>query len=240
MLTGTLSATHGVTWNDYIEESYSSVPTLFEVAKSSGFSTAMVTGKMKFIALLKPNTVDHFFLPPDEPVSDWEVAERAESFMHQHRPQLMFIHLPGVDTVGHESGWGSPEQLAAIGRADQAVGLVLDALADLTLTESTLVILTADHGGAGVDHEANDPRSHFIPWIAAGPGLRRDFDLTRARHKPIRIEDTFATACAFLGIQPGEYVVGKPVFEVLETTHPVTRDKSPAVKKHTSLGEAVR
>src|SRR5262249_24438473 len=53
MLTGTPSEIHGVTWNNYIEESYSNVPTLFEIAKQAGFSTAMVTGKMKFIALLK-------------------------------------------------------------------------------------------------------------------------------------------------------------------------------------------
>jgi predicted AlkP superfamily pyrophosphatase or phosphodiesterase len=220
MLTGTSAETHGVTWNKYIEGAYSNVPTLFEVAKQAGFSTAMVTGKMKFIALLKPDTVDHFYLPPDEPVSDREVAERAESILHRHLPQVMFIHLPGVDTFGHEHGWGSPEQLAAVARADEAVGLVLDALADLALTDSTLVILTADHGGAGTGHDANDPCSHFIPWIASGPGLRRDFDLTRARKKTIRIEDTFATACILLGIDPGEYIVGKPVLEILEADDP--------------------
>ncbi len=220
MLTGTPSEMHGVTWNDYIEGAYSNVPTLFEVATQAGFSTAMVTGKMKFIALLKPNTIDHYYLPPDEPVSDREVAERAESILRRHRPQVIFIHLPGVDTVGHESGWGSPEQLAAIARADEAVGLVLNALADLTLTDSTLVILTADHGGAGTTHDANDPCSRFIPWIASGPGLRRDFDLTRARIKAIRIEDTFATACLFLGLHAGEHISGKPVLEILETDHP--------------------
>ena len=77
MLTGTPSEQHGVTWNEYIEESYPNVPTLFDVAKQTGYSTAMVSGKMKFIVFLKPDTVDHFYLPPDEPVTDWAVAERA-------------------------------------------------------------------------------------------------------------------------------------------------------------------
>lgn len=217
MLTGVPSEKHGVTWNEYIEESYPNVPTLFEVAKQAGFSTAMVSGKMKFIVFLKPNTVDHFYLPRDEPVADREVAERAESILHQHRPQVMFIHLPGVDTVGHEFGWGSPEQMTAIAQADEAVGLVLDALINLSLTDSTLVILTADHGGAEMGHDTNDPRSHFIPWIASGPGVHQDYDLTRTTRKTIRTEDTFATACSFLGIQPADDVSGKPLFEILES-----------------------
>ena len=186
MLTGTPSEKHGVTWNEYIEQSYPNVPTLFEVAKQAGYSTAMVTGKMKFIVFLKPDTVDHFYLPPDKPVTDRDVAERAESILHQHRPQVMFVHLPGVDTVGHEFGWGSPEQMTAIAQADEAVGLVLDALTDLTLADSTLTILTADHGGAEKGHDTNDPRSHFIPWIASGPGLRQDYDLTLSNRRHIR------------------------------------------------------
>jgi hypothetical protein len=217
MLTGAPSERHGVTWNDYIEESYPNVPTLFEVAKRAGYSTAMATGKMKFIVLTKPGTLDHYYLPTEEPISDREVAAQAERLLRNHLPQVMFIHLPGVDTAGHQFGWGSTEQVAAIERADVAVGLILDVLADLGLSDATLVILTTDHGGAGKDHEMNDPRSHFIPWIAAGPGLRKNYDLTLAKHCRIRVEDTFATACAFLGLDPGKGCDANPIFEVLES-----------------------
>jgi arylsulfatase A-like enzyme len=79
---------------------------------------------------------------------------------------------------------------------------VLDALAQLQLVDSTLIIVTADHGGAGLDHRADDPRAHFIPWLISGPGIRRNYDLTLTS-RPVRIEDTFATACAFLGIDSG-------------------------------------
>src|SRR5262245_44936146 len=96
MLTGAPSEKHGVTWNNYIEESYPEVPTLFEVAKQAGYSTAMATGKMKFVVLTKPGTMDHYFFPPDEPVSDRDVAAQAESLLRGHRPQVMFVHLPGT------------------------------------------------------------------------------------------------------------------------------------------------
>ena len=220
MLTGASSDKHGVTWNDYIEESYPNVPTLFEVAKQAGYSTAMATGKMKFVVLTKPGTIDYCYLPPDEPVSDREVAAHAESLLREHQPQVMFVHLPGTDEAGHKYGWGSNEQLAAIELADEAVGLVLAVLSDLRLAGSTLVVVTSDHGGAGTDHTMNDARSHFVPWIACGSGIRRDFDLTLLSRRHIRIEDTFATACAFLGIDPGDECEGKPVLEILETVRP--------------------
>jgi predicted AlkP superfamily pyrophosphatase or phosphodiesterase len=216
MLTGAPASKHGITWNEYIEESYSNVPTLFEIAKQAGYSTAMVSGKMKFIVFAEPNALDNCYFPLEEPVSDDAVAMRAESFLRKHRPQVLFVHLPGVDTVGHEFGWGSPEQMAAINKADEAVGRLVVALTDLSLTNSTLVILTADHGGAAKGHEMNDSRSHFIPWIASGPGLRKDFDLTLLGDRTIRIEDTFPTACVFLGLDIGEHCDGTPVLEALE------------------------
>jgi arylsulfatase A-like enzyme len=81
--------------------------------------------------------------------------------------------------------------------------------------ESTLIILTADHGGQGRGHGADDARSRHIPWIAAGPGIRRNFDLTRYAELNINTEDTFATACFFLGISPSPRIDGKPIREIL-------------------------
>ena len=222
MLTGVSAEKHGVTWNEYIEQSYPNVPTLFEIAKQAGYSTAMAAGKMKFIVFTKPGVLDDYYFPAEEPISDEEVAIQAIGLLRKHRPQVMFVHLPGVDTVGHEFGWGSPEQIVAIEMADRAVGRLLNVLTDLNLNDSTLVILTADHGGAAKGHDMNDPRSRFIPWIASGPAVRRNFDLTLLGDRTIRIEDTFATACAFLGLDDGDEGRGKPVLEILDS---IERDR---------------
>src|SRR4051812_5293067 len=115
MLTGVNPDRHGVTWNDYIE-SYPNVPTVFERAKATArngtpLTTAMTTGKMKFVAVNRPGTIDWTYIPPDEPVADMQVAREATKILREHKPNLLFVHLPGVDTIGHASGWGSPEQL---------------------------------------------------------------------------------------------------------------------------------
>jgi len=77
------------------------------------------------------------------------------------------------------------------------------------------VILSADHGGAGRTHGPEDPRSRTIPWIIAGPGIRRNFDLTRIADLNVETTDTFATACALLNIPIERRISGKFVSQIL-------------------------
>ena len=44
MLTGVSPERHGVTWNERVEQARLKSPTLFEVAKSAGLTTALVSG----------------------------------------------------------------------------------------------------------------------------------------------------------------------------------------------------
>jgi predicted AlkP superfamily pyrophosphatase or phosphodiesterase len=166
MLTGVPPRRHGIEWNvdlPLIEPVYPKVPTLFAVAKKAGYTTALVAGKMKFSTMAVPGTLDWQFIPDTEKAEDADVAARAIQIISSHRPQVMAVHLPTVDNVGHAVGWATPQQLAAIEQADGHVGAILAALRATNLRESTTVILTADHGGAGRTHMADDVRARHIP-----------------------------------------------------------------------------
>jgi hypothetical protein len=229
MLTGCAPNKHGIEWNrdlPFSEPIYPNVPTLFELAHKAGYSTAMIAGKPKFATLNKPGTIDWVALPYREPVTDAAVAIRSVAIIRAHHPQLLFVHLPNVDTVGHAKGWGTPEQLTAIADADRAIGKILAAERDEHLLDKTLVIITADHGGAGLSHGPDDPRSRTIPWIAVGPTIRPNYDLTRIAPLDVQTYDTFATACFVLGLHPASYIDGKPIKEIftqLELLEPTTQ-----------------
>ena len=214
MLTGVTPERHGVLWNgDLPEPAHPLVPTIFETVERAGVTTAIVTGKTKFVALERFGSVDwsHIAKSPDA-----DVGAAAVEVLSKHRPGLTFVHFPGGDAAGHSKGWGSPEQIKAVEGIDRSLGLVLDALEQTGLRKSTVVILSADHGGAGKSHGPNDPRSRHIPWIASGPGIRKNYDLTLDSTLTVNTEDTFATACFFLGVRPMIKIDGKPVEQVLE------------------------
>ena len=225
IFTGVLPQKHGIEWNDHIEEAFPLVPTLFDVAKGAGLTTAMVTGKSKFIALDRPGSIDWKFLPRDEPIPDGFVAQQGVRILHLYRPHVLFVHLADTDTIGHAIGWGTPEQVWFVEEADRQVGVVVGAVQSLGLSESTLVILTADHGGAGIEHGPDDERSRNVPWIAVGPGVRRDFDLTRFPDLTVSVMDTFATACNFLGIKPDSPVEGKVVWQAFDAPRELLRER---------------
>jgi arylsulfatase A-like enzyme len=203
-----------VDWNNDQPGRYPAWPTLFEIARQAGYTTAMAAGKSKFHALERAGSLNWSYVPSASVVTDASVADSAVAWIALHKPQVFFVHLPGVDTAGHKYGWGSPEQLDAIAVADASIGRMLEVLRDQNTLDSTLVIVSSDHGGAGKSHGAGDSRSLFIPWIAAGSGVCANVDLTTDANLMVKTEDTFATAAYVLGLTPPRPVDGKPVLEI--------------------------
>jgi arylsulfatase A-like enzyme len=219
MVTGVIPQKHGILWNEDLEFAkpyYSKVPTVMELATKAGYVTAMIAGKSKFGALNKPGTIAHVHIASEKKGDNEEVTVAAVKILEEHKPAFTFIHLPDVDTVGHAKGWGSREQLAAIEKTDTHLARLLAALDRAGIRDSTVVIVTADHGGAGLTHGVDDPRSRHIPWIASGAGVRKFFDLTQIATLDVRTEDTAATSCWLLGLAQRPNFDGRPLREAFE------------------------
>ena len=219
MLTGVIPQKHGIEWNSdlpFSQPVYSKVPTIFEMASKVGYTTALVAGKHKFEALCKPGTVTWISVATGAKSSNEDVLANAVKIIEEKKPDLLFVHFPDVDTVGHAKGWGSAEQLACIEKTDHQLGDLFASMDRAGTRTSTFMIITADHGGAGLTHGADDARSRHIPWIAVGPGVRKNFDLTSSASLEVRTEDTCATACYLLGLPQAPYFDGKPVTAAFE------------------------
>jgi len=107
---------------------------------------------------------------------------------------LTFVYLNDCDQAGHAHGWMSPQYRAAAAELDAAIGVLAD------LTEHSLLIVMADHGGGGVsshDHAEPHPTNDHIPLILAGPDVTRRHQLTR----PISLLDVPPTLLWWFGLE---------------------------------------
>ena len=216
MLTGVTIERHGITGND--DKSLAGekliIPTIFDLAKQAGIDSGLVAGKSKFSILA--GSVTHAWVTSKSVTLDAEAADRAVEMIGAYKPRLMVVHFPQVDSVGHGKGWGTVEQIDAIENADAQLGRVLDELKRQNLFNDTTIIISADHGGSGRTHGANDDRSKFIPWIITGPRVRAGLDLTVIRELNVQTYDTFATACFVLGIVAPSNIDGKIITQAFE------------------------
>ena len=206
MLSASCPAKHGITWNDYLPElGETHAVTLFDLVHAGGGRTVMVVGKEKLIQAIHHGTADVFAYVAGH---DRDVAARAVSEMGQGFV-AMLVHLPVVDGVGHTFGWMSMQQMSVIERADAAVGSLLDGLEANGLSQGTLIIITADHGGHALTHGSDAPQDTTVPWIIAGPGIVPGLRLD----SPISVMDTAATAAWALGFSQPEAWDGRAVEE---------------------------
>ena len=231
MLTGVQPAKHHITWNSYKPEAgVVKVPTVFSLAKTAGLSTAMFVGKEKFKHLLVPGSVDEFGYNrsaggetikmvagekksvKEGTVMTKAVAADAVAYIEAKKPNLCFILFTDTDSTGHKFGGGSPEQIKAFAAEDAGIGAVLGAIRKAGLAESSVVIVTADHGGHAKTHGANSPDDMTVPWIAWGKNVKKHCTLTA----PVLTCDTTATALWLLDVPRPADLDGKPVASAFE------------------------
>lgn len=233
LVTGVEPASHGVTWNDRTSvlvalltwtDARRQVPTIFDLAREAGLSSAAVMAKSQMRQLGQPGPLHHLetpFFPFPHIKREWHadrVVAEVESYLiaEEGRPNLFFVHLADPDLTGHDHGWMSEEYGAAVQTADRALARILSAADAAFGRDGYTVIVTADHGGLGDGHGGSDPQEVTIPWITAGRGVVPGGALP----DPIRIADTGATALWLLGLEVPAAWTSRPV-ESAYRPHPL-------------------
>jgi hypothetical protein len=210
MLAGTCVARHHVIWDEYIPENgFANGLDLFDLAHAAGLRTVMIVGKEKLRQITEPESTD-VFVPFDFTQFEFpedEIVTRAIEEV-QNEFGLMFLHFPSSDLMGHEYGWMSARQLSTLREADGKFGELLAALDTTGLRQSTLIIVSSDHGGHDTTHGYDVPEDMTIPWIISGPGVQ-----PLQLRTPIQTMDTAATAAYALGLSIPSDWDGIPVTE---------------------------
>lgn len=199
-------ARHGITSNVWTPLARP-LPGLIDLAKQQlGLRCAFFYNWEELRDLSRPGNLAYSYFIEAAYVEHGDdlMADEAARAIPQEKYDFSFVYFGTVDTFGHLYGWMSPEYLAQLARVDRQLGRVIDALpADAS------VVVQADHGGHERSHGTELPEDMTIPWIAAGPAFKQNYDIPA----PVSLLDTAPTLAHLLGVKPHPHWEGRCVEE---------------------------
>jgi predicted AlkP superfamily pyrophosphatase or phosphodiesterase len=183
---------HGIFSNEWVPFARR-WPGLFECAHDAELKAAFFYNWEPLRDLSRPGDLacSCFRDNAQDPYGDQIIADEAARFIANEQPDFAFVYFGTVDLVGHASGWMSDEYLRQLERVDTALGTVLGAL-----NGRHTAILQSDHGGHDRQHGSNMPEDLAIPWMAAGPQIRRGYTIERE----VSLLDTAPTIARLLNL----------------------------------------
>lgn len=140
-----------------------------------------------------------------------QVTDAAANYFVHNLPYFSFVYYGHPDEVGHEKGFNTREYYQAISEVDGEIRRLIDSVKLAGMYESTLFIITSDHGGKGFGHGGESMIELTVPWIIAGPGIRKNVVL----QDPNNHENTAPTIAEVLGLSLPVEWTGQPVVEAL-------------------------
>jgi predicted AlkP superfamily pyrophosphatase or phosphodiesterase len=220
MIMGAGPEQHGVTSNEWETNKFEIAP----IALGSGGMFPTIFGLLReqrpraviacfhdwdgFGRLFERQALDKI----ENPKGPTNTAEHAIQYLKEKKPTFMFVHFDHVDHAGHSVGHGTPAYYQAVDVADKLIGEILEGLDQAGMSQSTIVLVTADHGGIGKGHGGATMAELEIPWILYGPGVKKGVEL----NLPINTYDTAVTVAYIFGLKPHPAWIGKPVLEAFE------------------------
>ncbi|WP_290539829.1 alkaline phosphatase family protein [Alistipes sp.] len=217
MVSGALPLQHGVLDNDWEPDNIVIEPCL---KNARGFFPTLFDD----IKAQRPEATVHMFYEWEElaRMFDVSVVDKAvtgldtectfnaamEDFF-ENKPALSFISLNEPDHVGHVFGHESAEYMAQVSQLDAMIGELVRRLDESGMSENTVVIVTADHGGLGKSHGGDSLFERLVPIVFYGKGVTRGKVIEPA----LLICDVAATVCGLLDVALPRECVGRFVHE---------------------------
>ena len=233
MLTGAIPIQHGVTSNDWEPDNHAIdpilrnkkgfFPSIFDDIKTQKPATRVYMfyewdGLGRMFDLSVPDKVVH--------VKDGEkiMTGAIESFFAD-RPDFLFVDIDETDHAGHEYGHESQGYFDCITKYDRLIGGLVDRLKKEKLLESTVILITGDHGGLSHGHGGETPMEMEIPVLMYGGSVTKGKIMERSNI----IADIAPTVAGLLGIRMPEECVGKFIGEAFEPKSDISYAPIPVI-----------
>jgi predicted AlkP superfamily pyrophosphatase or phosphodiesterase len=132
-----------------------------------------------------------------EILSDLESALEIAAYFIEKKPVFTAIVFNEPDHIGHIKTWGSRAYYAKLTELDGFIAIIEQAVKDTDVYDSTVFVISADHGGSFWGHGFNLSSHRKTPLIIFGKGIKEGYVIP----SPISICDIAPTMAAILGLE---------------------------------------
>lgn len=105
-------------------------------------------------------------------------VKKAQAYVKEKRPNLLFVHIDQVDHAGHSAGHGTPDYYKSVYAVDDEIEEFMQTVKDEGLYDESIFIVTSDHGGIGTGHGNNTLQEMETPFVIFGKGVRKGESIT--------------------------------------------------------------
>ena len=215
MISGSGPEQHGVTSNGWERDDHELpavvmgdegiFPTIFSTIKKArpDFHIAAIYDWSGFGRLIEKSFIDF----DDDAGDEFQTTASAVDHIIKEKPNFTFIHLDHVDHAGHAHGHKTPHYYHSVEVADSLVNEILQAIQLADMADSTLIILSSDHGGIGFGHGGESLDEMEIPFVLVGPCIKKGYKIPHS----VFTYDNAATVAFALGVQTPYSWIGRPI-----------------------------
>ena len=130
---------------------------------------------------------------------------------------FFFFYFGSLDETGHDSYFCSQPYIDRISDLNDYMTIIIEALKQAGIYDTTYVILTSDHGAEfnTSDHGVFvDDDNLLVPWIILGPNIKQNYEI----QSEVKNADTMPTIFYAMGLKPSPLWRAIPVFEAFINT----------------------
>lgn len=160
--------------------------------------------------LIDTLAMSHHAQGPDYTRHPEALCDMAVRYIRENRPVLAAICFDNPDHVGHAYGHGTPEYYSKLTELDGYIARIIQSVEDAGMTDSTIFIITADHGGIGKGHGGKTMDEMQTPFIVCGKGVRQGMEF----HESMMQYDVASTIARIFALEQPQVWVGRPMTQI--------------------------
>lgn len=141
-----------------------------------------------------------------------ETLASVASYIKEKKPLFLSVIFAEPDYAGHSKGWESKTYMDMLTHLDGSLATIVSAIDEAGISDESVIILCADHGGTGTGHGGKTMKEMQTPIVFQGKGIKKGFQIQEST----MVYDIAGTIAYICGIERPQVWIARPIKTMFE------------------------